>query len=402
MKKNVSERLLVVLMAGLILVTAAACGNKAETPANSAAAPAETAASAESAEGADTADNAADASSIIEKVEYPEAAYLKSINVSDYVKLADYTGATITTERTAVSDEDVEEQIDSILENYGELVEVDRAIEEGDTANIDYVGTRDGVAFDGGSATGFDLEIGSGRFIEGFEEGLIGHKKGEKVSLNLKFPETYFNTDLAGADVVFDVTVNAVKAMQKAEFTDEFVVGLGATDNDGNTITTVDDFRAYIRSYMEESEETAYKQAVQGEALQYLMDNSTFAEPLPEEMEKRLEDMIRNVFTSYANMYGMQIEDFMTSVYGSAEGQYEQDIKDAASEYQKQLLIIQALAEQEKIELSDADFEKEMEDQAASSGMTIDEFKDAVDTEALREDLIGEKVLEFLYGKLGK
>ncbi|MBP3736946.1 MAG: trigger factor [Lachnospiraceae bacterium] len=402
MKKNVSERLLVVLMAGLILVTAAACGNKAETPADSAAAPAETAASAETAEGADTADNAADASSIIEKVEYPEAAYLKSINVSDYVKLADYAGATITAERTAVSDEDVEGQIDSILENYGELVEVDRAIEEGDTANIDYVGTRDGVAFDGGSATGFDLEIGSGRFIEGFEEGLIGHKKGDKVSLNLKFPETYFNTDLAGADVVFDVTVNAVKTMQKAELTDEFVAGLGATDNDGNAISTVDDFRAYIRSYMEESEETAYKQAVQGEALQYLMDNSTFAEPLPEEMEKRLEDMIRNVFTSYANMYGMQIEDFMTSVYGSAEGQYEQDIKDAADEYQKQLLIIQALAEQEKIELSDADFEKEMEDQATSSGMTVEEFKDAVDTEALREDLIGEKVLEFLYGKLGK
>ena len=141
---------------------------------------------------------------------------------SDYgsVELGDYIGVEIPNIDTSVSDQDVDAQINTELQQDPDKEQItDRAVQEGDTVNIDYTGTKDGVAFDGGSAKGYDLVIGSNNFIEGFESGLIGHNIGEDVQLNLTFPSDYNNKDLAGAAVVFDVKINSISVSKPATLT---------------------------------------------------------------------------------------------------------------------------------------------------------------------------------------
>ena len=130
----------------------------------------------------------------------------------EVTKLGEYKGMEVTKEDTTVTDDEVVTRIQNILAANPEIIEItDRPAQEGDTVNIDYVGMKDGVAFDGGTAEGYDLELGSGVFIDGFEDGLIGANTGEERSLNLTFPENYGNADLAGQAVVFDVTVNKIE-----------------------------------------------------------------------------------------------------------------------------------------------------------------------------------------------
>ena len=157
------------------------------------------------------------------------------------VELGEYKGVTYTPASTEVTDEDVDAQIQAMLDRYPTMNSVDRAAQQGDTVNIDYVGKLDGVAFDGGSATGTDLELGSGMFIDGFEDGLVGASKGDKLNLDLTFPDPYTNNpDLAGKAVVFEVTVNDVKESIPAELNEEFVTSY--TD-----YTTVDEFKEGTR-----------------------------------------------------------------------------------------------------------------------------------------------------------
>lgn len=152
------------------------------------------------------------------------------------VTLGEYKGIEVTKDPVEVTDDEVDQAVQSDLSAQAKDAEVDRAIQNGDVVNIDYVGTKDGVAFDGGTAQGYDLNIGSGQFIEGFEEGLVGAKKGDKVSLNLTFPEAYQNADLAGKAVVFDVTVNSVKEKQVPELNDAFV-------QENTSFKTVDEYK---------------------------------------------------------------------------------------------------------------------------------------------------------------
>lgn len=139
------------------------------------------------------------------------------------VTLSEYKGVTVNIEAPEVTDEEVDTKVETILAQNPNEVEVDRAAKEGDIVNIDFKGTKDGEAFEGGSAEDQDLELGSGKMIEGFESGLIGAKKGETKTLNLTFPEDYREESLAGQPVVFEVTVNSVKEEQEAELNDDFV-----------------------------------------------------------------------------------------------------------------------------------------------------------------------------------
>ena len=224
-------------------------------------------------------------------------------------------------------------------------------------------------------------------------------KKGETVDLDLRFPDEYMNEDLAGADVVFTVTVNSIQAQVEPELTDDFVKGLEQTDHDGNAIETVEDMKAYIRHYLEEDAESAYKGQVQQQAIDYLIENSTFKGELPAEMNERIHDMITNVYSYYAMMYGVDLETFMTQYYGSESGDYEQDLKDEADQYQKQLLIIRSIAEKEGLELTETEANDRIAELAESNGVDVDTYKESMDMKALEEDLIGEKVLSFLTEK---
>ena len=375
------------LLIGILGLSLFGCGSSTQ--------PAETT-TEEAAEAAETTEEAAP-----EAKTYPEEAYVSNLKVDDYVEVADYSEIPVSVEQSEVTDESIQAELDMYLMYSASLTEVtDRDdVREGDTVNIDFEGKKDGVAFDGGTATGFDLEIGSGRFIEGFEEGLIGVKKGETVDLDLRFPDEYMNEDLAGADVVFTVTVNSIQAQVEPELTDDFVKGLEQTDHDGNAIETVEDMKAYIRHYLEEDAESAYKGQVQQQAIDYLIENSTFKGELPAEMNERIHDMITNVYSYYAMMYGVDLETFMTQYYGSESGDYEQDLKDEADQYQKQLLIIRSIAEKEGLELTETEANDRIAELAESNGVDDDTYKGSMDMKALEEDLVGEKVLSFLTEK---
>ena len=147
------------------------------------------------------------------------------------ITLGEYKGIPVTVTEPTVTDEEVDAQIQQLLNSSAEYLEVDREAQLGDQVNIDYKGMKDGVAFDGGTAEGYDLVLGSNSFIDGFESGLVGAKKGEEVTLNLTFPDPYQNNpDLAGQAVVFEVKVNNVKEKTVPELTDDFVAKVSPED----------------------------------------------------------------------------------------------------------------------------------------------------------------------------
>ena len=190
--------------------------------------------------------------------------------------LGEYKSVAVTVEpKEEVTQEDIDAYIDQILSAKTTYEEVDRAVEEGDQVNIDYVGKKDGKEFEGGSSAegGYDLVIGSNSFIDGFEEGLIGAKKGDTLDLNLTFPETYSATELAGQDVVFTVTVNTVKESVVPELTDDYVTTLQAD------CKTVDEYKEYVKGLLEEKAQYTYDQAVQEAAFEVVFNESVVSEP---------------------------------------------------------------------------------------------------------------------------
>ncbi|MBQ8032102.1 MAG: FKBP-type peptidyl-prolyl cis-trans isomerase, partial [Butyrivibrio sp.] len=241
-----------VLVATVTFVTA--CGSNATTETDSQpVAGASTEASAE-----DTAVNTDnELTPELEKIDIEglETKSLLDVDVDSLVKLGDYKDITVEAKKTEVTDQDVEDALNSTYSANPEMLEVtDRAIEEGDTANIDYEGkyadTKE--AFQGGTAQGYDLAIGSGQFIDGFEDGLVGVKTGETVDLNLQLPENYGSADLAGKDVIFTVTVNSIKAPAQ-EPSYDWAKGLGI---DG--VTNLEELKAHMKEDLENEAEESY------------------------------------------------------------------------------------------------------------------------------------------------
>ncbi len=388
MKKRLAGR---ILCAALLIsaVSLSACGNKDQ---EGAAAPA--------AEAEQTADAAAeDGTEQSPYAHYPKNAYSNYYDPDEYVEVADYSSLTAYADLSVVTDEMIEQQVQLMLEQDSQLAELtDRdTVEEGDIVNIDYEGKIDGVAFDGGTAKGFDLEIGSGRFIEGFEEGLIGAKKGETRDVTTRFPDPYPNSpDLAGKEAIFTVTVNKIQAKYTPELTDEYVTGLGATREDGTQITTVDEYRAVVKEYLDAQAENEYGSAIGAQNMNYLMEQSTFKQDPPVEMVDRMEKELTSAYTTYAASVGADLQTFMTYVFGSTEESYLDDIRADATDYAKRLLLIQAIAKKENLSISDEELAEEEGMEAIGQGMSIDDFEANMDLEGLREGLLEDKVLEVL------
>lgn len=202
-----------------------------------------------------------------------EKVYLNEIKAKDYVKLSEYKGVAVTQAQPEVTDVERDTYIDSLL-----CKNPDRAVMEGDTVNIDYVGTLDGVAFDGGTASGYDLTIGSGQFIDGFEEGLIGTNIGDTVDLNLTFPEEYHSEEMAGKSVVFTVTVNSITAAEPQELNDANVQRLDMGLN------TVDELKQYVYDELYAEEVEYYNTEVEFAVMDTLMENCEFKKEPPQAM----------------------------------------------------------------------------------------------------------------------
>lgn len=290
------------------------------------------------------------------------AELMAGIDVEKCVTLGDYKGVTVEKTIQSVTDEDVQNEIDNALANYP--VEVDQAAKEGDTVNIDYVGKIDGEEFDGGSDQGADLKLGSGKVIDGFEDGLIGARKGETRTLNLTFPEDY-TQDLAGKAVEFTVTVNAVKE-PLSEPTDQWVAdNIEGYDN-------IADYKAGIRSEQEESNEQTAENQVRYAAWTQVIDNCTINE-YPETLVEVGKKLYKQQVETYAKYAGMELDAYIESS-GLTQEEYQSNMEEYGKNVAAQALVCQAICNKEGFAIGDDDYQKALQDMLTEYGCTEEEL----------------------------
>lgn len=305
---------------------------------------------------------------------------------NEYVTVSAYKGVEVEkVEASAeVTDADVEAQIENILSGYAESVEVtDRAAQEGDIANIDYIGTKDGVAFDGGSYEGYDLTLGSGTFIDGFEEGIIGHNIGETFDLNLTFPESYQSEELAGQDVVFTVTLNSLSVSEVPEITDDFV-----KENLSKESETVEAYKAELKKQLQETNDEAYQSSLRNAAWNAVLENTT-VNKYPEEAIQEYTDMIYSEYENMAQYYGLEFAEFLETYMGMDEETFAEKVEEVAQEQVKSDLVRDLIAENVKgIDTSEKAYEAVYADYAESySYDDVDTFLSDMEEAGNRERL---------------
>ncbi len=319
----------------------------------------------------------------------------KKINALDYVTLGDYKGLAVTRMATDISEEDVEKQVNRMLDAFAVLKPVTdrKTVEEGDVANIDYEGSIDGVVFDGGSAKGFDLEIGSGTFIDGFEDGLIGANVGDTLDVNATFPGEYPNNpNLAGKAAVFKVTVNGISKKEIPELTEEFL-----RENTGGQFGSVEEIKDFIRSQASSSLTGYADSAMYAELLNEAVDQATIKQEIPADyLEEKKEAMIRTA-KSNAEAYGKTFEQYLQEYLRMDEPTFMETITQSAQESAKRSLVIQAIADTEGITVTDEEFKQKVADTMAEYGYEKEKdlFK-TITKQDLKDSMLMEKVEAFL------
>ncbi|WP_029231238.1 trigger factor [Butyrivibrio sp. VCB2006] len=393
MKKKLS-----VLLAGVMVCTMfTACGKEA-------AEGNESAATDSSVEAAATENSAEAASGLTIDFDNLETKVLGDVKASDYVTLGEYNGITLEAKQEAVTDAAVEDYVNNLWSSNPLMLEItDRTVQDGDTVDIDYVGkyadTKE--AFDGGTAEGASLKIGSNTYIDGFESGLVGAEVGETRDLNLTFPEDYGAENLAGKDVIFTVTVNKITAPD-SEMSDEWAAGLGL---DG--VTDLASLKEYAFNTLTEQAKAKYDSTVENTAVQMVYDAAVFGD-IPQELVNRYmlqqKQMLDYQATMYSYYYGQQLTTAdMLSMYMNNEGfvgtadDYLNDIsKDMAQQY----ILFQAIADEQGIEVSEDeinDYLKNAYDNASTTSFSsFEEYKASLDLEIYREGLMADKVVEFI------
>jgi trigger factor len=265
------------------------------------------------------------------------------------VTLGQYKGVEYSPLSTEVTDEDIQKKIDSFLNNNKEKVEItDRTdVQSGDVANINFTGYMNDETFEGGTGENYDLTIGTGQFIEGFEDGLIGVNKGETVDLNLKFPDPYQNNpDFSGKDVKFTVTVNGIYTMVTPEFTDELV----ADKTDYNTTA---EYRDYVASQLKTQLESDAQSSKEYDIVKKVIENSTFKKDLTDEITEAKNNMISSYNSMYQSAYGVDAATFFAAIYGMDAATFDEYMKNQAEMNTKFGYVASAVAEQEKIECTE-------------------------------------------------
>lgn len=321
-----------------------------------------------------------------------ESTALKDMDVDKYVTLGEYKGLAASVDTVEVDEDEWDTLVNNVY--YGNITAenggiTDRAVETGDTVNIDYEGKKDDVAFDGGTAQGYDLTIGSGNFIAGFEDGLIGVMPGETVDLDLSFPDPYPNNpDLAGQPVVFTVTVNYIQPAQDGEFSDEVISNFGI---DG--VTNEEELRQYAYDYLNENAQQNYETNVQQAVMDAFMANNTFTS-VPEALVQKYSDAAESSITSMASAYGVDADTFTQYYYGQDLATF---LSTYAEQTAKQDIALQAVANRENLNISDEELDQMIQDRATAAGYdTIEEYIGETSKEDYREYFLYDKVLDYL------
>ena len=304
--------------------------------------------------------------------------------VKPTVSLGDYKDLTVEVEATKeVSDEEVETRLTNSQNNLAELVVKETAAENGDTVVIDFVGSVDGVEFEGGKGSNHSLELGSGQFIPGFEEQLVGTKAGETVEVKVTFPENYQAEDLAGKEALFVTTVNEVKAKELPELDDEL-----AKDID-EEVETLDELKAKFRKELEESKAEAYNDAVETAAIEAAVANAEIKE-IPEEVHRAMNEFLG----------GMQQQGISPEMYFQITGTSEDDLhKQYEADADKRVrtnLVIEAIAAAENFTTSDEEVKAEIEDLAGQYNMPVEQVEKLLPVDMLKHDIAMKKAVEVI------
>lgn len=304
---------------------------------------------------------------------------------NDKITIKQYKGLEVEiVEAVEVTDEAVEQSIQSTLQNFTTYNDItDRAVEEGDLVTMDYVGKVDGVEFEGGTAEGATLEIGSGQYIPGFEDQLIGHNTGEVFDINVTFPEDYGTEDLNGKDAVFTITLNKIQEIVIPELTDELLPEIG-TD-----AKTVKEYKKQVKKDLEKSNKETAEATQEQNAWQALIDNCV----VDKYDEKELEEQIANIESELgymASMYGVTTDELVQQYYGVS-------VDEMAKNILKQQYAIELIVKKEKMELTNDELEKGIKKLAEQYGYeNPDELEEEAGIDTLKQMILQEKVGKFL------
>ena len=308
--------------------------------------------------------------------------------LEDCIVLGDYKGLRLTKTVGQVTEEEVDSYIQSQA-TAEEVTDENAAVQDGDTVNIDYVGKIDGKEFDGGSAQGSVLVIGSDTFIDGFEDGLIGMKKGETRDLNLTFPDDYGNTDVAGKAVVFTVTLNSISRAPEQD--DAWV----SSYTDGK-YTSMDDYRAYMKESLQEGNDEAADQQLNSDAWEQIEKTCTFLKLPKSYVEEGSEEFEKNV-TSQAEQYNATLDDFITQNGLTAE-EYKTRKEQYGRYTAESRLLLEALMQAEQLTDDSQEYKDALAETEKAWGMTEDALKEQYGEDTLKQYVETQMVLDKVIG----
>ena len=291
-------------------------------------------------------------------------------DLAEYIKLGEYKGIEYDKIEVTVTRHQIEAELDELLESAKESKQYDEGkVTEDCTANIDYVGSIDGVEFDGGAAEGTDLDIDNSNFIDGFAEGLIGHKVGENFDINVTFPDDYGSEDLAGKDAVFNITVNYITKEVYPEYNDEFVKN--NTDYD-----TTEELEAAIEKQLYDEQLEDAEKETRANIFSEFLDASEVIEYPETELESKKTKLAES-FKTKAENSGTDISTYITQTLGMTEDEFNEEIENSTKTTVKMELVLYQIARLEGIELTAQDYMDYVDQLVADSGYTAESFEEA-------------------------
>ena len=316
--------------------------------------------------------------------------FTAEVAVRPEVKLGKYKGVQVTKIDTTVSDEEVAAELEKERQKNSRTVTVtDRPIAEGDTAVIDFEGFVDGVAFEGGKGENHPLEIGSHSFIDTFEDQLVGKNAGDEVDVNVTFPEKYQATDLAGKPALFKVKIHEVKAKELPELNDEFA-------QDVSEFNTLEEYKEDLKKHLEVQKEDEAKRTKEDEAIQKIIDKSTME--IPEAMIKTQCENMVNEFAQRLAQSGLSMEQYM-QFSGLTLDKLEEQVRPEAETRIKSSLVLEQIAKDENIEVSEEEIDAEIEKMAKAYGMEADKLKEYMgdaEKESMKRDISVTKAVDLV------
>ncbi len=309
--------------------------------------------------------------------------------VKPEVKLGDYKGLEVSVDASKeVSEEDVDARLKAAQNNLAELVVKEDAAENGDTVVIDFNGSVDGVEFEGGKATNHSLELGSGQFIPGFEEQLVGTKAGDEVEVKVTFPEDYQAADLAGKDAVFATTIHEVKTKEVPELDDEL-----AKDID-EEVETLDELKEKFRKELTDQKAEAFDDAVETAAIDAAVAAATIEE-VPEEMIHEEVHRSMNEFLGGMQQQGISPEMYF-QITGTTEDDLHKQYEENAGKRVRTNLVVEAIAAAENFDTTDEEVKSEIEDLAGQYNMPVEQVEQLLPIDMLKHDIAVKKAVDLI------